>query len=379
MIKIKNKSECCGCYACYNVCPNDAISMEEDEKGFCYPVIDEKKCINCNLCEKVCPIINNVTEKKKLEAYACINKENNIRLKSSSGGIFTLIAEEILDLEGVVFGAAFNKNFDVEHICITNKKELEKLRGSKYVQSNIGETFKQAKVFLEQDRYVLFTGTPCQVEALKSYLRKDYEKLFTQDFICHGVPSKKVWQKYLEFASNKNKIIKKINFRNKKNGWKKFSLNIEYDKATYNKNHIKDLYMRAFLQNLSLRDSCFDCQFKKYYRNSDITLADFWGVSKLNPKISDDKGTSLVIINSIKGKDLFDKIKDKCLIEKVDLDKAIKYNKSFITSVQYNINRDKFFDDLEIESNFKKLINKYTYRPTFIRKVLKKIKSKVKR
>lgn len=380
MINIKEKTQCCGCFACYNVCPKKAIIMKEDEKGFKYPVIDKQKCINCKLCESVCPILNNKIIKNDPKAYACINRNDEIRKQSSSGGIFTLLAEEIINMQGVVFGASFDKNFNVIHKYVVDKEGLDDLRGSKYLQSDINETYNQAKDFLTNGKYVLFTGTPCQIEGLKSYLQKDYDKLYTQDIICHGVPSKKVWQKYLENLRNtKDGEIKKINFRNKKHSWENFSLNIEYSHNSYNIDHNNDAYMKAFLQNLILRDSCYNCQFKKYNRNSDITLADFWGISKLEPDLNDHKGTSLVIINSIKGKYLFEKIKNKCILKQVEVNEAIKYNKSYIASVVVNKKREEFFADLNANMSFKKIIKKYTTGSSILKRNIRKCKKIIKK
>lgn len=192
MIKIEDKSKCSGCHACYSICEKKAIIMKEDKKGFKYPSVNKEKCTNCNLCEKVCPILNNQTISNEPIAYACYNKNEKVRLESSSGGIFSLISAEILKKDGVVFGASFNNEFMIEHTCIESIEELYKFRGSKYVQSIIGDTYKKAKEFLKHGKYVLFTGTPCQIEGLLKYLGKDYDNLYTQDIICHGVPSPNV-------------------------------------------------------------------------------------------------------------------------------------------------------------------------------------------
>ena len=264
MIEVKNKMECCGCHACFNVCPVNAIEMKEDEKGFKYPIIDKEKCVNCGLCDKVCPIKEKVCISNEPVAYAAYNKDEEIRKESSSGGIFTLLAEKILEKQGIVFGAIFDDNFHVIHTYIDSKKQLEKLRGSKYVQSTIGDCYKIAKQYLEEDKYVLFTGTPCQIEGLRSYLQKDYKKLYTQDIICHGVPSPKVWEKYMEYRKNKDKEIpQKIYFRNKDNGWKRYNVKFKYKQGEYKNRQSKDVYMQAFLRDISLRDSCYHCNFKK--------------------------------------------------------------------------------------------------------------------
>ena len=220
MIKIENKTECMGCHACFNKCPKQAIEMVEDEKGFKYPKVNKEKCIECGLCEKVCPIINNRKILNEPKAYAIINKKDEIREKSSSGGIFTLLAEYVIKNGGVVFGAAFDENWNVKHYYVEDIQDINIFRGSKYMQSIIGNTYKQAEEFLKDDRIVLFTGTPCQIEGLKAYLGKEYDKLYTQDIICHGVPSPKVHNIYLEYLKKKFKAnkIENISHRDKEVG-----------------------------------------------------------------------------------------------------------------------------------------------------------------
>lgn len=378
MLEIENKDKCCGCHSCYNICPQKAITMEEDEKGFKYPVINAEKCVNCGLCKKVCPIINSKKIENKYKAYACYNKDENIRKESSSGGIFSLIASEILKKGGVVFGAAFNNEFMVEHIYVETEKELYKLRGSKYLQSTIGDAYKKAKEFLENDRYVLFTGTPCQIEGLLAFLGKKYDKLFTQDIICHGVPSPKVWKQYLKYRNKKDKENPiNISFRNKDNGWKSYNLKIDYKNKNYKNNQINNKYMQAFLRNVCLRDSCYECAFKKINRLSDITLADFWGVEKVVSELDDNKGTSLAIINNSKGEELFESIKENIIKEEVKLDAAIKYNTSMVKSSIKDKNREEFFANLE-KLDFDKLVKKYTEKPKYSKGVIK-IKQVIKK
>lgn len=375
-IEILNKKNCCGCMACFNKCPQKAIVMLEDEEGFKYPVIDKKKCIECGICKNVCPILKKSSRNNYIKAFACMNKNDDIRMKSSSGGMFTLIAEKIISQGGKVFGASFNDNFDVEHICIENKNDLFKLRSSKYVQSNINTSYQEAKDFLDGGIKVLFTGTPCQIEGLYSFLGKDYDNLYTQDIICHGVPSKKVWNKYLEYKKEKigqNPV--EINFRNKKNnGWKKYQISFLYKNKEIYYNHNSDLYMRAFLSDVALRESCYDCKFKKINRMSDITLGDFWGIDNILPEMNDKKGTSLIMLNSEKGRKIFDEIKKDTIYKEVNFEEAIKYNPSFNNSSNKNNNRNEFFKDLN-KLEFKKLIKKYGKNTTFFYKAMRKIKS----
>lgn len=379
MINIKDKSKCCGCSACFNICPKNAIIMKEDEYGFKYPIVDKEKCINCGLCERVCPILNNKKEENKIEAYACYNKNIDERLNSSSGGIFALLAKEIIKRNGIVFGAAFDKKFDVKHIFIDNEKDLEKLMGSKYVQSDIGNTYKKVKEFLEKGKYVLFSGTPCQIEGLKKYLQKDYDNLYTQDIICHGVPSPKIWQMYLEYRKNLlNDDIKNISFRNKEKSWSLYKLKILFNKHKYNKIFIDDPYMKLFLQNITLRDSCYDCSFKKKYRESDITLADYWGINKIHKNMNDDKGVSLLVVNSNKGEELFNCINKNIVYEKTDIDEAIKYNPSMIESSSKNKNRDTIMNEIN-ELNFDKVVNKYIPKEKILKRIFVKFKRIIKK
>ena len=369
------KNQCCGCSACQDVCPKNAITMVEDKEGLLYPVIDENKCIDCGMCCNVCPSINVKTKESLLKAYAAYNKNEKIRLKSSSGGIFTLIAEDILKKNGTVYGAAFDENFEVKHIRITNITELEKLRGSKYVQSNCNGIYSKCKRDLDSGMNVLFSGTPCQIEALKCYLKKSYDNLFCIDIICHGVPSRLVWRKYLQYRVNFAKSkIEQIAFRLKNEGWKQYAVQFVFANGTaYCQNLHKDIFMRGFLKNLYLRPSCYACKFKTKERISDITVADFWGINNIYPDIDDDKGISLVIVHSIKGSNLFEKLKTNMFCIEVNIDNAIKYNKSMIISVKNNIERNKFFSELLNYDYIETLIEKYS-KDTFKEKLKKYLK-----
>ena len=238
MIHILDKHNCCGCAACVQACPKQCISFNEDEQGFRYPLVDESLCIDCGLCEKVCPVIHQSDAKKPLKVYAAQNPNEEIRLKSSSGGIFTLLAEAVIDEGGVVFGARFDKNWEVEHGYTESKEGLTAFRGSKYLQSRTGETYKQARDFLKAGRKVLYSGTSCQIAGLKKFLRKEYENLITVDVVCHGAPSPLVWRTYLDDlkkcpkgTAGKNSVCSSINempvitgisFRDKSTGWKKY-------------------------------------------------------------------------------------------------------------------------------------------------------------
>lgn len=359
-LEIKEKQNCTGCYACYNICPKSCLAMNSDNEGFWYPKVDNKNCIQCKKCIKVCPIINKTTVYNEPFSYACYNKDNNIRFESSSGGIFTLVAEEIIKNGGVVFGAGFDGDFNVKHSYVETIEELHRFRGSKYVQSSIGDAYKQSESFLKQGRLVLFSGTPCQIGGLKSYLGTEYSNLFCIDIVCHGVPSPKVWKKYVSFRVNKSGTpIQNITFRLKNKGWKRYSVSFRFKNSReYCETFYKDLFMRAFLKDICLRPSCYQCKFKTLHRQSDITLADFWGIQNIFPEMDDDKGISLIFVNNTKGQIMFEEIKNKIIFKEVDIKQAVKYNPSAIKSADYNSNRNNFFEKLD-ELPFDVLIKKF--------------------
>jgi len=374
MIKFIIKQDCCGCHACYNICPHGCIEMLADSEGFLYPFVDESKCVDCCLCERVCPIINSYSKNVVPEAYACINNIQNIRLQSSSGGIFSLIAEAILQEQGVVFGAGFDPDFNVVHCSVSQFDDIGALRGSKYVQSCIDDSYKRAREILEKGKRVLFSGTPCQIAGLKSFLRKDYDLLVCVDIVCHGVPSPLVWTRYRKQMC-KTMEFKAINFRDKSVGWKKFCLRIKFSNGNEYINDLNaDPYMQGFLHNLYLRPSCHSCKFKGINRLSDITLADFWGIQTVLPDLDDDKGTSLVMVNSKKGAALFSAIKDKMKCTQININQAIAYNSAAIQSVPSHPQRDKFFQELPGSADIGKLIFKCT-KVKFLRKIYNRIRT----
>lgn len=380
MEKIIEKKYCCGCLSCVQKCPKNAIKIVVDSGGFKYPEINKDKCINCGLCRKCCPVLkDDKNHEKTTEAYACINKDKNTRLNSSSGGIFSLIATNILKKGGYVVGAVFNKSSEVVHKIINNLEELSNLYGSKYVQSDTNEIYRQVEDLLKKQKLVLFTGTPCQIAGLYSFLRKEYTNLITQDIICHGVPSPKLWSKYIELQKEKNGHIKSINMRAKQNGWKNYNMQIRFDKKTneYLNNHNHDDYMKLFLSDICLRESCYNCQFKRNKKQiSDITLGDFWGIENIVPEMDDDLGVSLVLINSDKGKKLFEEIANRIEIKSVDFNEAAKYNTALFHSVKEPKNRTKFFSDID-KIKFKKIAKKYVNNKNVL-VIVRKIGSRIK-
>lgn len=367
MLKIKTLTICNGCSACYSVCPKSAISMKEDSEGFLFPEVNEKDCINCKKCEKYCPVLNpSELKPSRKEAFAFINDNESIRYNSSSGGVFSALSEIIIKRGGKIFGAKYDENFNVIHDFFDNEDDLEHFCGSKYTQSAINQSFIRCKKFLDSGIEVMFSGTPCQIGGLKSYLPKDYDNLYTIDFICHGVPSPLLWRKYLKYREERNGAkVTRTSFRGKHNGWKKFSLWMVFENHNeYCQSLSKDPYLQMFLKNVCLRLSCYNCKFKTTERQSDITMADFWGIQNEFPELDDDKGVSFVVVNSKKGKALFDSIENG-MKKSVLLEAGLKHNPAMIKSVVKPKGRELFFKDLEVLS-FEKMVKKYATIPWYV-------------
>lgn len=347
---VVNQNKCTGCGACANICPTGAITMVQNHEGFYVPQIDDKKCIHCGLCDKTCPILNKLSTENQYPipyVYAGWNKDEKIRMRSSSGGIFSIFADYILDKDGYVCGAAFDEHNKVKHIIISSKKDLSKLRGAKYVQSETGNVFKEIKQLLDKDKWLLFTGTPCQATGLRSFLKKDYEKLLIIDTICHGVPSPLVFDKYLKFLEKKlNQKINKIDFRDKSTGWDSFSFSI---KGKYNIHYkelfTKNIFFDGFLNNLFLNSICTSCPYTYFPKLSDLTIGDYWGIQYIYKDIYNNKGVSLIICNNIKGNKIL-----KLIINKLYLRKILgnHVNNTLLTRsvpCDKHVNRNIFFDE----------------------------------
>lgn len=372
MIVITNKKDCCGCNACVQICPKHCITMRLEEEGFYYPFVDEKKCIDCGLCEKVCPVINLGEERLPSSCIAAIGKNLDIVEKSSSAGLFYLIGEKIIKNGGIVFGVIFNKNWDVVHSYADTVEGLKQMLGSKYVQSSIGNSFQQAEGFLKSGREVLFSGTPCQISGLRRFLRKDYPNLLCVDVVCHGTPSPGVWREYLKYLISpkrrKNSVLSSIyssiseedamkihgiSFRNKRLGWRKFSFVLLASqgfvrseentvspsyKTIINQKHYFNVYMRAFLNNFTLRYSCFACPARKGRSGSDIMLGDYWGVMRYYPEFSNKNGVSMALAYTTKG---------EVILKDIDIDRiVVKYEETLDNSNIENdvpIPKERFF------------------------------------
>ena len=374
MLQVVDKHLCCGCEACVQICPKQCISFTEDEEGFKYPHVDKATCIDCGLCEQVCPFLHKVDPIKPEAIYAAQNLDKEEVYQSSSGGLFILLARKTIESGGVVFGARFDKEWNVKHSYTETFDGIRTFMGSKYVQSRIGNCYKEAKSFLESGRMVLFTGTSCQIAGLRNYLRKDYEQLLTADVICHGVPSPKIWQSYLnEITQNVRKgeksvsshlihflsgidagvcdyEINSISFRDKRLGWKKYSFSLtlaksmadgKYNTVSLSHPYQQDLFMQLFLGDYISRPSCYNCPAKGGRSQSDLTIADYWGVEKIHPDFDKMGGVSLMICNTMKGKDYVVDLPIK--LAPTELSDATKKNSVYYYSHPEPENRERFF------------------------------------
>ena len=379
MINIIDKQDCVGCNACAQRCPKQCISMQEDEQGFLYPKVDLSLCIDCHLCEKVCPVINQAAPRKPVETFAAKNTDEKVRMTSSSGGIFYALAKKIIEEGGVVFGAKFNDKWEVVHDYAETLEDVKVFQGSKYVQSRIGETFIQAEKFLKAGRKVMFTGTPCQIAALGLFLRKDYsDQLLKVDVVCHGVPSPLVWREYLKYitrpegaSAGKNTVfsslkerpvITGISFRDKRLGWEKygFSVRIAANQVS-GKNSVfqsvntekkeqelffepldRNLYLKGFLTNTFLRPSCYQCPSRSGKSQADISLADFWGIGRFRPSFYSKHGVSLVLAYNSKAQKTLSDI--GLALMTTLFENALKFNPAIENDTKLSAKYNQFWD-----------------------------------
>ena len=391
-IPVKN---CSSCGACANVCGRNAISMQLDVEGFYRPEIDLEKCVECGACERICPwnkeVLNPNKSSNNPQTLAAFAKDELIRLQSSSGGIFSILAERILENGGVVIGVAQITPTHFGHIVVENKEDLGKLRGSKYVQADANFIYKEVRSLLKSGRKILFSGTPCQVAALYAVLGNAATSvnLFTVDIVCHGTPSVKVFEKYVrELEKEKSALVASSRFRDKRKGWRLYSMTsslntISGDCFQFSKTLREDKFMRVFLQNICLNSSCADCHYGKLPRIADITLGDYWNIAKVHPQMDDNKGTSVVLLNTEHGKALFESVADKVFQCDSKVEHAIAGNPCIVRSSKQHPKRFDFFADLD-KYTLNDLIKKYCPYPSLInriyaktRRVLGKIKRKL--
>lgn len=368
MINIHNKVDCCGCNACGDVCSKQAISYKIDNEGFWYPEVDMEKCINCGLCEKVCPILN-VKDLKKNDflysiCYAAEHKNLEVVFDSTSGGLFSALADIMYKKGGYVGGAIFNEDFSVRQYISNKKDDLPKLRSSKYLQSNFEGFYTLVRDLVKNGEKVLVCGSPCQMAALRAFLRKDYENLIIADYICRGTNSPKVWRKYLDSYEERygSKVVY-CKAKSKEYGWRNLTQKIilENGKAYYETKD-QNNYTKGYLRtNVYCRPACYDCKFKGFPRIADITLADFWGIEKINSNLDKNLGTSLIMVNSKKGAAYFEEVKKRINYFEMPFDKSIAGNQALIKSLPPSkVDREAFFSDLE-KYSFIELAKKYNF------------------
>lgn len=364
MISLCPKHDCTGCAACVNKCKKNAISFARDIEGFFYPLINVDLCVECGSCLSVCPILQpKTTAASFLETYAVWSKEDDIRRKSSSGGFFSVIAQEILNRDGVVVGASFDGRFNLNHVTISKKEELSLLQGSKYLQSNTAECYRSVKCNLAAGKWVLFSGTPCQIAGLLLFLDDTYDKLITLDLVCHGVPSPMVFHSYIQWLEKKyNSKVESFIFRDKKWSWNRFNVKASFSSGDiYYGRWEKDPYMRGFLREYYLRPSCHNCHFSNLDRVGDVTIADFWGYADVeNMPKNKDRGVSLLIVHSEKGKEIFEKCKNELYYSSQSILKGMSGNRALSACFPPSPIRGDFWNDYQNKS-FDFVKDKYLY------------------
>lgn len=377
MIRITDKAKCCGCAACAQACPKHCIAMVEDDEGFLYPLVDLAVCIDCGLCDKVCPCWQRLW-RAPLGCYATVNADEQVRLQSSSGGLFAALAGRVLEQGGAVFAAEYDNCGEVFHSQADDLAGVRKMMGSKYVQSRMGSTYFSVKNVLGSGRAALFVGTPCQVAGLHSFLRgKEYPRLLTVDLACHGVPSPGVWRQYLSETLGNVKDDLYVNFRDKSTGWKHYSLTLKSGRKQISKPASESAFMKAFLSDAILRPSCQSCDFKNGGCQSDLTIGDFWGIGRCHPDWDDDKGMGITMVNTDKGGEAI-----ACLsgvsFREVTYQQAIACNGGFVRDTPPHPKRKEFFAALRRNKTVAQAANAYLRKPLAFR-VLGHIKTILRR
>lgn len=357
------KKNCCGCTACMNICPKNAITMKEDEEGFLYPEIDKEKCVKCGLCRKICAFQNGSQMDEMLQeanVYATKNKFDEVRIKSSSGGMFVTISDYVLKNNGVIYGVAFDENFKAKHIRAENENDRNRCIGSKYSQSSLDDIFKIVKQDLKDGKIVLFTGTPCQVAGLNNFLNNvDKSNLILVDILCHGTPSPKVFREYIKYIEKRrNKKIKEYYHRSKDLGWQHYEKIVYDDNEEEIKTFLSEGWKNIFYSHYPLRESCYNCKYTNTKRISDITIADFWGIEKFAPEFVDEKGVSLVILNTKKGVEIFENIKEDIVYMERSMDEATEKNPNLLKPTDRPNDREQFWKKYE-ENGIEDILKKY--------------------
>lgn len=360
VIEIIDKEKCCGCSACVNICPKSCIQMIEDEEGFLYPVVEKNVCIRCGECERICPILH-FEKKNEYEQRAFIiqNKNKQILKESTAGGAFTSIAKYVLEQGGVVFGVEMTDKYEIRHSYVESIEDLQKYRNSKYVQSNIGFSYRITKEFLNKGRLVCFSGTPCQIEGLIHYLNKKYENLILVDVVCRAVPSPGVWKKYISSVVESNGEQKSVRFRDKTLGYQYSTMELIGKNGKINRGGIESQqWLRMFFSGMIIRPSCTDCRFRLKDRRSDFTIWDCFTVHDIDPKFDENCGTTRIIVQSEKGNAIFEKIKEEFIYQEISVDIAVENVKEMEESPIIHLKRKEFFEDYK-RMTVPKLMNKY--------------------
>ena len=377
MIRISDKAQCCGCTACMNICPVQCIVMRRDREGFDYPVANPDLCISCGRCEDVCPMLHKADSAGPLKTLAARDAE--FVGGSSSGGVFPVLAGKIIDEGGLVYGAVMNPDLTVSHTDAGDMQGIERMRGSKYVQSELYASFEEVKYELGEGRKVMFTGTPCQIAGLKSYIGRDDANLLLVDCACHGVPGPGLWEKYVKALSEKyGMAIKDIRFRGKDKSWRRYDFVVNGAERSIVTPHQKDPYMLLFLQDMTLRPSCYRCPFRQGGSGSDLTMADLWNVAETAPEMDDDKGVSLIVVNTVKGKEAIAGM----TVKEIDSLLAFKRNGAFAHALEVPQRRDEFFQGLHSAKDLIRYMKGFVVKTPRYKKIYLSVRtmlSKIKR
>lgn len=380
MIDKVGEKNCCICGNCVQRCPKEAISLTKNFNTFNYPEINYNLCNGCNRCETVCPTLNELNQQQCLGAYMAKNINLKERKLSSSGGMFSVFANYIIENNGLVCGAAFD-GLKVKHIIVDNKADLYKLRGSKYVQSDLGDCFEQIEKYLDNNRLVLFVGCPCQTAALRTYLKKDYSnQLYLVDFICHGMLSQSLFDDYIKYLEKKYKSrVVSFSFRDKTDGWIESGPKIKFSNGKIKRWPLyEDTYMQGYFSAVCMKNSCYTCKYKNFHSGSDITFADYWGCEILDPEFYDFYGVSAVVINNENGNLLFNNISNNIEYKAVDLENIVKYNSGLIKPFEEGKDRSLFMDKIKNGSTYIEALLDIADKSNVILQLYREIKRKIR-
>ncbi|WP_296134099.1 Coenzyme F420 hydrogenase/dehydrogenase, beta subunit C-terminal domain [uncultured Eubacterium sp.] len=380
MIDKVGEKNCCICGNCVQRCPKEAISLTKNFNTFNYPEINYNLCNGCNRCETVCPTLNELNQQQCLGAYMAKNINLTERKLSSSGGMFSVFANYIIENNGLVCGAAFD-GLKVKHIIVDNKADLYKLRGSKYVQSDLEDCFEQIEKYLDNNRLVLFVGCPCQTAALRIYLKKDYSnQLYLVDFICHGMLSQSLFDDYIKYLEKKYKSrVVSFSFRDKTDGWIESGPKIKFSNGKIKRWPLyEDTYMQGYFSAVCMKNSCYTCKYKNFHSGSDITFADYWGCEILDPEFYDFYGVSAVVINNENGNLLFNNISNNIEYKAVDLENIVKYNSGLIKPFEEGKDRSLFIDKIKNGSTYIEALLDTADKSNIILQLYREIKRKIR-